>query len=402
MADPGQSASSRQIPALSGLRALAAIGVLATHTGYVSGRSLRPGSIAAVLGRLDFGVAVFFLLSGFLLFRPFARSFATGSTQPSILIYVRKRLVRIFPAAWVAIAVTLAVLTTARVRLADWWSYLLLVQTYTGHDYLPDLTQLWTLTTELAFYAVLPLVAMAIRGRGAWSADRSLTVLTTMIVAPIGYAALVFLGPLDRPSAILWLPAYLDWFALGMALALIVCASQDDRRLSRGRRVCVEAASTPVTCWVIAGLLFLLTTLPLGTPRDLSAPTFWQWGVQHYLFGASAFLILLPMVAGPPGRVDRVLGSRLGRYCGDLSYAFYLWHLPVLLAIHRWFGYPDFSGNFWLLFAATFAATAAISALSWRILERPLLRHLDASLTGGRAGGTTQVAAVRTPSSTRD
>ena len=65
--------------ALDGMRALAAYGVLATHAGFNTGRSLDSGPFAPLLARLDFGVTVFFLLSGFLLYRPFAASAMAGT-----------------------------------------------------------------------------------------------------------------------------------------------------------------------------------------------------------------------------------------------------------------------------------------------------------------------------------
>ena len=65
------------------MRALAAYGVLATHAGFNTGRSLDAGPFAPLLARLDFGVTVFFLLSGFLLYRPFALAALTGRPAPA-------------------------------------------------------------------------------------------------------------------------------------------------------------------------------------------------------------------------------------------------------------------------------------------------------------------------------
>src|SRR3954451_22078608 len=127
----------RTVPALDGLRGVAAAAVLLTHVAFRTGETGR-GAGGAVLARFDAGVAVFFVLSGFLLY---------PATVP-LGRYALRRCARILPAHWVVLVVVAAFWS---VPGTHWW----LGQTYAGGLAGP-LTQTWSLCTELAFYAVLP------------------------------------------------------------------------------------------------------------------------------------------------------------------------------------------------------------------------------------------------------
>jgi peptidoglycan/LPS O-acetylase OafA/YrhL len=147
------------LDALDGVRAIAAYLVIGTHVGFNTGRSLDNSPVAPFLARMDFGVTLFFLLSGFLLYRPYAIAAFGRAAPPATLPFWWRRLLRIVPAYWIAIAITLTVLTRRPASGSDWASYLTLTQTYDGHDVDPNLTQMWTLAVELGFYAALPILA---------------------------------------------------------------------------------------------------------------------------------------------------------------------------------------------------------------------------------------------------
>ncbi len=83
-------------PALTGMRAAAALLVVGTHAAFATG-TLSHGYLGAVYARLEIGVALFFVLSGFLLFRPWVVAAATGGTSPGLARYARHRLRRVMP-----------------------------------------------------------------------------------------------------------------------------------------------------------------------------------------------------------------------------------------------------------------------------------------------------------------
>jgi peptidoglycan/LPS O-acetylase OafA/YrhL len=371
------SAPERHVGALDGMRALAAFGVLATHVGFNTGRSLDSGPFAPFIARLDFGVTVFFLLSGFLLYRPFVASAVTNTPGPGVRRFYLRRALRILPAYWLAVVVTLTLLSNRPADRGDFSSYLLMVQTYNHHNLDPSLTQMWTLAVEVSFYAVLPVVAHLARGpwRGVDTAiRRQVAVLCLLVVIATTSHVLAHSTRLLGLDSLIWLPANLDWFAAGMALALLSCIPQT---ASTGRRIlktCREWAEAPGTCWVIGGLLFWLATLPLTGPRNLLVPTGWEWTLKHWLYAAAACAFLLPLMLSSGGPIGRFLSSKPMRLLGDLSYGVYLWHLPLLLSIQRGLHLRTFGGHFVELFVLTGAATTAVAALSWFGMERRLLR----------------------------
>jgi peptidoglycan/LPS O-acetylase OafA/YrhL len=75
--------SHERFPLLDGYRAIAATMVVATHVGFQTGAAIH-GPWSGLLARLDSGVAVFFLLSGFLLFRPISAAHLAGRSGPAV------------------------------------------------------------------------------------------------------------------------------------------------------------------------------------------------------------------------------------------------------------------------------------------------------------------------------
>jgi peptidoglycan/LPS O-acetylase OafA/YrhL len=187
-----------------------------------------------------------------------------------------------------------------------------------------------------------------------------------------------------RRPAQQWIPAYLDWFAFGMLLAVLATARPDISSLRRLRRTVRGWAAAPGTCWSVAVLLWLLSATQLGTPRDVTAPSFWQWTTEHVLYGLTAFFTVLPAALGRPDR-RRVLGSRPAQFLGVTAYGTFLWHLPIMIALQRSFDYRPFSGHFAALVVATVAGAAVCGGLSWFSIERPLLRYGSAPWRGSPA-----------------
>src|SRR6478672_6147076 len=92
---------------LTGLRGVAALLIVGTHAAYGTGK-LSNGYLGAVYARLEVGVPIFFVLSGFLLFRPWVQAAADGVTPPSLRRYVFRRVRRIAPAYLVVVLIAFA------------------------------------------------------------------------------------------------------------------------------------------------------------------------------------------------------------------------------------------------------------------------------------------------------
>ncbi len=189
---------------LDGCRALAATGVVLYHTTIAV--SFYRGDVAprwnAPLG--DFAVCIFFVLSGFLLYRPFAAAHRQRGNEPGWGSFWLRRVARIGPGYWLAMAALLLVFTTAdrsRPRSArPLPTFLTFTQIYRTGFATKGLDVAWTLCIEFSFYLALPLLAALGGGwRPARRADnrlrRELVLLAAMFVIGGGYRLLV----IDHP-----------------------------------------------------------------------------------------------------------------------------------------------------------------------------------------------------------
>jgi peptidoglycan/LPS O-acetylase OafA/YrhL len=342
----------RTVPALDGLRGVAAVAVLLTHVAFRTGETGR-GAGGAVLARFDAGVAVFFVLSGFLLYR---------STVP-LRRYALRRAARILPAYWAVLAV---VAVFWSVPGTHWW----LGQTYVGGLAGP-LTQTWSLCAELAFYAVLPGLVWLAR-RWEWP------VLAGCVLVAYGWIAGVhLLGAPDR--LLLWLPGHLDWFAVGMAVAAVAHRETPSWP--------ARLAAWPGTCWAMAGALLFLLSSPVAGPLTLAPVPGGAAVLKEAGYAVVAALVLLPCALGPQ---RGVLVSEPLRLLGRVSYGVFLWHLVVLDAVYRLTGWADFSGRMLPVAVLTGLGSVALGGLSWVLVERPALRLADLlarRVPAGQRGG---------------
>lgn len=153
------------LPAVEGMRACAAIGVVVTHVAFQTGHS--SGITGRLFGRFDLAVAVFFALSGFLLWRGHAaaaREPGAKEQWPRTGHYLRSRVVRIMPAYLVAVVVILSLLPDAdHASLTVWLANLTLTQIYVPLTLTGGLTQMWSLSVEASFYLALPILALLAR-----------------------------------------------------------------------------------------------------------------------------------------------------------------------------------------------------------------------------------------------
>src|SRR3954454_5704082 len=93
------------------MRAIAALSVFFFHAvGFYARGSTQGNVIGPYVARLDVGVTIFFLLSGFLLYRPFVKTRREGRRPPALIPYAWRRTLRIVPAYWVALTVAALVL----------------------------------------------------------------------------------------------------------------------------------------------------------------------------------------------------------------------------------------------------------------------------------------------------
>jgi peptidoglycan/LPS O-acetylase OafA/YrhL len=156
------------------------------------------------------------------------------------------------------------------------------------------------------------------------------------------------------------------WFALGMGLA-IASVTLAGRPLPPWL---AAVTSKPLIPWAAAAAIYAviaaaLPTSPflLGSGEQISA---------HVAFGVIAFLLMLPAVFGDGdgGAPRRLLANPVVAWLGLISYGIFLWHYVV--AYELGIGGGDLS--FWPLLGATVAISVVAAAISYYVVERPLLR----------------------------
>lgn len=352
----------RFVPALEGMRALAALGVVLTHVAFQTGATGQP-----VLGRLwerfDMAVAIFFALSGFLLWRPHAAAAWGRGTAPRAGRYLLHRAARILPAYWVVVVAVLILLPNAAhtAGLRVWLSNLALLQVFVPFTLTDGLTQMWSLSVEVAFYLVLPLLALGLVWLRGQRARYRVPVVLGLGLLCLGWNFL----PVPTPEGIHadnWLPGYLPWFAMGMLLAELA-----DLPAPRWRRI----AGNQWLMWPLALLAMLLATTDLSGPPGLTHGQPWQYAMKMTLGAVIGFGLLAPLVLRPERR-HRWLESRVAATLGRWSYGIFIWHLAVLSIVFPVFGIVPFRGHFVIVYLLTVAFTLPLAAASYALVEEPV------------------------------
>jgi peptidoglycan/LPS O-acetylase OafA/YrhL len=369
---------------IDAMRGLAALSVLVYHVTFFFGPP--GGAVDYLTGRITGepypGVVVFFVISGFVLYRPFAEARFLGTAPPSLAPYFVRRVARIVPAYWVALTVVAVMLGLHYVftpgGVVRYYGFLQIYQ-----PFYPALGigPAWTLCVEMTFYAALPLLALSVRRLAARQTflRAELMHCGALVIGSLAWQLLIFhLRPPGwwELSLLYVLPGTLALFATGIALAALSVALQ--HRASRPRWLEVSSR-LPWVSWIVAIALLY----SVGRASNLASTHFEAWWVlTGALKAGSAFFLLLPLVFGSGHRdaMRRALGSRPLLFLGTISYGVYIWHYPLLLKLG-----PHLveHGELFADIALTMV-TAAVASLSFYLVERPAQRLARRWLTTRR------------------
>jgi peptidoglycan/LPS O-acetylase OafA/YrhL len=228
---------------IDSLRAIAALAML--HVGHHSGANVG-AAWGAFTSHLNVGVTLFFLITGFLLCRPWAVALRAGTEGPSIARYAKRRVLRIVPGYWVALTLLALWPGLSGVFGPEWWVYYGFAQSLRFDWTWSGLTPSWSLPVEAHYYALLPLYA-AFVSRLARGRSRR----TRLRIGAGALAALAGFGLFFCWAVVRWqwldlaatLPGFLLWFAAGMGLALASRACRAHCRATPTRR-CSASTST--------------------------------------------------------------------------------------------------------------------------------------------------------------
>jgi peptidoglycan/LPS O-acetylase OafA/YrhL len=387
--------------ALDGLRAVAALAVLAFHVGGHTGITFQGTLGGRLSSRADVAVAIFFVLSGLLLYRPWARATLAGGTAPGTRTYLWRRALRILPLYWLLVAVALIVYSPGHIDSpGTWLRWLTLTQIYDLNPWweLPGphgLAHIWSLSTEVAFYLSLPLLAAALAayarlgerrrerlGRGGEVARRGRRLL-------IGLAALSLISPIFNGWLIVthqnfqlyaWLPRSLWWFAAGMAIAVL----REWAKLEAGRvrSFCETLAAAPGTAWLVAAGAYAVACTDAGgpvIPSSLRIP-FWENEARLALYLVVAACLVAPAAFQPANEtfVSWLFGNGTMRFLGRISYGIFLWQFVVIYGYYDLVDLRPLTFDYFPVLIATALGTIILATVSYYLIEKPLMRLRNA------------------------
>jgi peptidoglycan/LPS O-acetylase OafA/YrhL len=333
---------ARYNPSFDGLRAVAALIVLVLHSKAAFGQ----GGLAFGLDGLAFGlggyvgVDVFFVLSGFLI-TSLLRSEAEATSKIDLADFWRRRMLRLYPALLFMLAAFLVIAPAGhRYEAALAGFYLTDIARSLNIDAMPNLAHTWSLSVEAQFYLVWPLALPFIlkmkRPRLFLIALYALSVVLRMAGGWTGFGYTTHFGGLVLGSLITFLPplnARWAWPALAVILA------------------CSMLPPVPHSTWALG--------------PDISA-------------AEVASAVLVSALTGP-SLVSRALAWGPLVYLGKLSYAFYLWHLPIVHLIGARFPW-------YVVLPLTFVLAFAAAVASRYLVELPALRFRRRSTGANEAG----------------
>jgi peptidoglycan/LPS O-acetylase OafA/YrhL len=385
--------SGLRLPGVEGARAIAAGSILVSHVWlFASPDGLKAylGPLQSVAPDLDYGVVLFFTLSGFLLYWPFAAAILRRTDAPNSIRYFRNRALRILPAYWVILLVTSVVLQSAlrsdgtHGALFDpllLGQSLLFIQHYDPDQIVTGIGPAWSLNVEVVFYLLLPLlglVGMRLHRRGRDPVAAALIpALILLIMGLAGKGIAAYVVPPVRPFggyATDWhsviersFLCQADLFAFGMALGVA--------------RVLWEDGKLRLPTW---------WRLPAGVAATATLASVAVWatnGHEHLSYSpwntvvALVFAVLLSLVVlgtrtnGSSPVLVRSLEWRPLVGIGVVSYGVFLWHGPLILVLRDWgLTFPGQAG-FLANLAIIGSVTVLLSIVTYRLVEEPCLRR---------------------------
>ena len=320
-------ATSDRLAVLDGLRGLAIVLVVVTHS-FVTG--FRPKtSIGHVSFGLEpvvlagsLGVELFFFISGFVLFLPYARAMFGERAVPTLAHFIDRRFIKIVPSYYVAVVATAFLFflpaDVERRRVIEIARHLVFVHSFWRESIYALVSAFWSLAIEVQFYVLFPALAAAMR-------RRPLSTYAALLVVGEGFR--IWLAATGRNQDFFWvcqLPAQLDLFGLGMLCAWLFVRNRARLGEAKVARVAslVAIAALAFGTWLLADFSHVTK---VGSVGDHQA---WQSDHRLVVSWTIAALALGSLFATDAWR--RIVANPWLVWLSGISYNLYLWHEAIL------------------------------------------------------------------------
>jgi len=385
---------------VDGLRGVAALALLTTHVAMVqglvgtkqTGSKMAPTNFIGGFFTSGFQIfaGVFFVMTGLLIFRPYARAVITGGPLPRTSNFL-KRALRILPAYWLMYLVCLVTLN--RDNITGVWYVIrpiVLLQVYDWGGWINGLEITWTVPDMIQFYLAMPILAWACYRyalRGATPKARAYRLMLPLpFMFGIGFAWLFFVKATDMGTrALFWWPmGLLPEVGIGMGIAVLLTLQQIS---PKDNPKIFKAAARHPNMFLLAALAALIINCarPFSEIGMDDIYTVDGLVLFYILLAAFGACLVLPLVA--PGASSRfikvVFTNKPILFLSKISYGVYLWQFAVMhffLQHDRLVnGHPQpivflrYGAGFWTLELVTLAGSMLFATLSFYLLEKPLM-----------------------------
>lgn len=363
-------AKKKNVPYLDAIRGVAVIFVFIRHAwGLSSSPAFHVGSfdLSPFIVMMSSGVDLFFVLSGFLLAGAFTRANYGGRPSPSISSYMAARIMRIGPPYWTVLVIVVIIYTPTLIPYERVFSELGL-WTFLAHASFMQTTfafsfgaykvetPFWTLTIEMIFYLLLPLVVPLFYKR-RWIASTIASILVAGCwLYYVRYGAHGLVGFIQHHSHGLLFPeagirfylshqiiAYLPHFAIGISIANIASSKSSSRFAGE------KAGIAYFVTGIVLLVLFLYVHGALSIQHNFSdviqyinseskSARFYYF-LEGFPFAIAYGLIILGATLGPE-KLRQAISLRLLCAAGLFGYSIYLVHMPLLWTFtqYGWIG----------------------------------------------------------------
>jgi peptidoglycan/LPS O-acetylase OafA/YrhL len=318
------------------------------------------------------GVELFFFISGFVLFYPYARSIFEGTKSPTLKKYAYRRFIKIVPTYYLSLFVM--ILLPLNFRIGDGKEsfiyiikHLFFINSLTPDTFFDNINGvLWSLSVEVQFYLIFPILVFFMKG------FRSVFVIfiTTNIFA-IMYRNYYNLRPYEISFMFNQLPGVIDIFIGGMITCYLVVWARNKFIFNKIHK----------TVFVVLSLLSLVSFFYMVSQFNRDALQIWQSSNRQYF----VFLFMGMMGFGclSSGFWRKIVANKILVFLSIVSYNLYIWHDYILLQLLK-YRIPHFIGdsqhndpsfNPFIYTILAFGISIAVATLVTYLFERPLLKY---------------------------
>lgn len=405
------------IAVLDGVRGIACLMVVAYHIGLLTSRETKIWTpvgpdhplFSSIMATAASGVTLFFVLSGFLLFLPYAKSLLFDNAWPAARHFYLRRGFRIIPAYYVCLFIIILVSQQQYLQRAHWKDlglFLIFFMDSTKATNHQLNGPFWTLAVEWQYYLLLPLIAWGMslivkRGALKWRVWKLAFCLVALMSWGVltRYAGLYFALFPSRsilvPRSILNIfnfflygtsGKYLEDFAVGMLISICYTYA---RSLPADHPFTMRLRRMSMWLWRLGVLLLVFMAMWHFERANVNSWPFLNWILKsgpllNYYDWLSELglslgfgLCVTAILFGPVG-LQRVFAWNPLRWVGLISYSLYMWHLPLILLLLTYVGIHFQGWNAGLVWGIYWGWVLVVVIpfcfLSYVLVEKPWMR----------------------------